>query len=167
MAFKQVISSAAVAAMALGLGACSESPGEDGAGIPPIETAPPPVVQERQANFKALGKSFKAIRTQLEGDSPDFATIATAATDMNTAAAKIEGLFPEGTSVDDGFDTEALASIWGKPEEFAEAHKRLVDATAQMITLAESGDAAAVKDQVGAIGGSCKNCHDNFRLDTD
>ncbi|MEO1731526.1 MAG: cytochrome c, partial [Pseudomonadota bacterium] len=158
--------SAGIAAMAMGLVACSETPGEDGAGTPP-EAAVNPVIEERQANFKALGKSFKAIRTQLEGDNPDFAVIATAATDMSAAAAKVEGYFPEGTSVDDGFDTEALTSIWEKPEEFAEAHKRLVDASAQMITLAEAGDAAAVKDQVGAIGGSCKNCHDNFRLDTD
>ena len=166
MAFRQLISSATIAAIALGLGACSETPGENGAGTPPIEPFNP-VIEDRQANFKAIGKSFKAIRTQLEGDSPDFAAIATAATDMNAAASKVEGYFPEGTSVDDGFDTEALASIWEKPEEFAEAHQRLVDASAEMIALADAGDVTAVKDQVGTIGGSCKNCHDNFRLDTD
>jgi len=166
MAYSKVISIAAVAALSLGVAACGGEAAPEGEAAAPAADAPP-VIEERQANFKAIGKSFKAIRTQLEGDAPDFAAIEAAATDMNAAAMKIEGHFPEGTGVDDGFDTEALATIWEKPEDFAEAHKRLVDASAQMITIAQGGDAAAVGDQVGAIGGSCKNCHDNFRLDTD
>lgn len=166
MAYSKVISGVALATLTLGLAACGGAPGENGEGTPPAVEAPP-VIEERQANFKAIGKSFKAIRTQLEGDAPDMAAITAAATDMNAAALKLEGYFPEGTSVDDGFDTEALAVIWEKTDEFAEAQKRLVDASAEMITIAQGGDAAAVGDQVGAIGGSCKNCHDNFRLDTD
>ena len=167
IAYTKLVTGAALVVLTLGLIGCGDTPGEDGAGTPPIEAVPSPVVEERQANFKAIGKAFKAIRTQLEGESADMAAIATAATDLNAAALKIEGYFPEGTSVDDGYDTEALATIWEQPEEFAEAHQRLVDASAQMITLAEGGDVAAVADQVGAIGGSCKNCHDTFRLDTD
>lgn len=166
MAYSKVMCGAVLAALSLVLTACGgEAASEDEA----LATAgpEPEVIAQRQANFKAIGKSFKAIRTQLEGDSPDFEAIAAAATDMNTAALKIEGHFPEGTSVAEGYDTEALATIWEKPEEFAEAHKRLVDASAEMITLAQGGDAAAVVDQVGTVGGSCKNCHDTFRLDTD
>lgn len=165
MAYSKVISGVALAAFTLGLAACSGEAATESEAAPAADA--PPVIEERQANFKAIGKSFKAIRTQLEGDAPDFAVIEAAATDMNAAAMKIEGHFPEGTSVDDGYDTEALAVIWEKTDEFAEAHQRLVDASAEMITIAQSGDAAAVGDQVGVVGGSCKNCHDNFRLDTD
>ena len=166
MAYSKVFSGVAIAAFTLSLAACGgEAATEADTATAAVDE--PAVIDERQANFKAIGKSFKAIRTQLEGDSPDFEAIAAAATDMNIAAQKIEGHFPEATSVADGYDTEALASIWEKPEEFAEAHKRLVDASAEMITLAQGGDAAAVGDQVGAVGGSCKNCHDTFRLDTD
>ena len=167
MAYSKVFSGVALATFALGLAACGGAEVEADVEASVANSEEPAVIDERQANFKAIGKSFKAIRTQLEGDTPDMAVIATAATDMNTAAMKVEGYFPEGTSVDDGYDTEALATIWEKPDQFAEAHQRLVDASAQMITLAEGGDVAAVSDQVGAIGGSCKNCHDNFRLDTD
>ena len=153
------------AVLSVSVAACGGEPTGEGAATALADS--PPVIEERQANFKAIGKSFKAIRTQLEGDSPDMEAIAAAATDMNAAALKIEGYFPEGTSVADGYDTEALATIWEKPQDFAEAHKRLVDASAEMITIAQSGDAAAVGDQVGVVGGSCKNCHDTFRLDTD
>lgn len=166
MAYTKVISSAALVAMSLGLAACGGAPGEEAAAAAASEPSPP-AIEERQANFKAIGKAFKAIRTQLEGSSPDMGAILTAANDLNAAAIKAETLFPEGTSVDDGYDTEALAAIWEKPEEFAAANKMLTDATAQMVALAEAGDPAAIGPQVGAVGKSCKNCHDNFRLDTD
>lgn len=165
MVYSKVISGAVLAALTLSLAACGG--GATGEGDAVAAADEPAVIDERQANFKAIGKSFKAIRTQLEEGNPDMGAIMTAATDLNAAALKVEGYFPEGTGVDAGYDTEALASIWEKPDQFAQAHKRLVDASAEMITIAQGGDAAAVGDQVGVIGGSCKNCHDNFRLDTD
>jgi cytochrome c556 len=67
--------------------------------------------------------------------------------------------------VDDGFKTEALPSIWEKPEEFAAANKKLVDESAKLITLAGGGDKAAVGAQAMAMGGACKGCHDKFRVD--
>ena len=167
MAYSKMGAGAVLAAMAFGLAGCGQTPGEDGQGVPGAGPQEPPVIAERQANFKAIGKSFKAIRTQLEENSPNMAVILAAANDLNAAALKVELGFPQGTGVDDGFDTEALAAIWEKPEEFAKAHTMLSDATAQMVSLAQAGDPAAVGAQVGAIGKSCKNCHDNFRLDTD
>ncbi|MEO0689640.1 MAG: cytochrome c [Pseudomonadota bacterium] len=168
MAYKQVILGAAVAAFTFSLAACGGEAATEGASeAVAATTAAPAEIEERQATFKSLGKSFKAIRTQLESGSPDTAAILVSATEMNAAAVKVGGLFPDGSSVDAGYDTEALAAIWEKPDEFAAAHQRLVDATAEMMTIAEGGDVAAIGDQVGAVGGSCKNCHDNFRLDTD
>ncbi|MEP2736885.1 MAG: cytochrome c [Erythrobacter sp.] len=124
-------------------------------------------ISQRQDGFEAIGDAFKAIRGELEGGSPDMAVISEAATAMNENAQKVGDLFPAGTSVDDGFETEALAVIWDKPEEFESKHKALLDATAEMVTIAATGDAAAVKAQVGNVGLSCKGCHDTFRLDTD
>ena len=153
----------------LAFSAVLASCGGEAAEAPATEAASPEpaVIGERQENFKAISDHFKAIRTELEGSSPDMAVIEGAATDLNAAALKIEGHFPEGTGMADGYDSEALATIWENPEEFAEAHTMLVDASAEMVTLAQGGDAAAVGDQVGAIGKSCKNCHDTFRKPKD
>ncbi len=128
-------------------------------------SAEPAVIKQRQDNFESIGDAFKAIRRQMETDSPDLAVITDAATDMNAAAIKIDGYFPADTSVAQGYDTEALTTIWEKPEEFAKAHQQLVDASGEMITLAQGGDASAVAAQVDVIGKTCKNCHDTFRLD--
>jgi cytochrome c556 len=148
------------AALATGLVACSsETPTEAPA------AAEPAVLKERHDNFEAIGDAFKAVRGELEKDAPDFALIAASATDINTRAQKIEGHFPAGTSVEDGYDTEALPAIWEKPEEFKAAAQKLVDESAKLAELAPGGDKAAVGAQAMTMGGACKGCHDNFRLD--
>jgi cytochrome c556 len=127
----------------------------------------PPAIKERQENFKGIGKSFKEIRKQLESGSADMAAIETAAADINTRAQKIEGLFPAGTSLDDGFDTEALPAIWAKPADFKRAATNLVEASAGLKTAAAAGDAATVGNSVKLMGGTCRACHDKFRKEDD
>ena len=161
------------AALAAALAACSgEAPADA-----PAETAPADaaaegapvdvaaVLKEREENFEGIGDAFKAIRGEMEKDAPDFALIATNATDINTRAKLIETHFPAGTSVDDGVKTEALATIWQKPEEFKAAGQKLIDESAKLAELAKGGDKAAVGAQAMAMGGACKGCHDQFRLD--
>lgn len=146
------------AMLACGLVACS---GGDSA--PAKE--PPPIIKERQANFKAIGGAFKAVRGELESDAPDFALIAAKANDINARAQQIPNHFPALTSTEDGYDTEALPAIWKKPEEFKAAAAKLADESAKLATLAAGGDKDAVGAQAMAMGGACKGCHDQFRLD--
>lgn len=147
------------------LAACGgETAGEgDGTAAGPA----PAEIEQRQENFEAVGDAFKAIREELEGETPDLAFIKTSAEDISARAETAKGLFPAGTSMDDGYDTEALASIWEKPEEFEKAAQALVEASAEMAALAESGDAAAVAAAVGSVGKTCKGCHDQFRVKKD
>mgnify|MGYP003952489019 CR=1 FL=1 len=157
LAPRLVVSAALVGLLA----ACSSEAPADA----PTAAAEPAVIEERQDNFEAIGDAFKAVRGELEKDAPDFTLIASKASDINTRAAKIEGHFPAGTSVDDGFDTEALAAIWQKPDDFKAAAQKLVDESAKLASLASEGDKAAVSAQAMTMGGACKGCHDNFRLD--
>ncbi|MEL6529479.1 MAG: cytochrome c [Pseudomonadota bacterium] len=143
----------------------SEAPAEGEAAAPAGDE--PAVIGERQDNFEGIGDAFKLIRGQLEGGSPDFALIASEAGTIKANAEKIAGHFPEGTGVDAGYDTEALATIWEKPDEFTAAHQKLIEASDGLIAAAQSEDAAAVQAQVGEVGMSCKGCHDQFRLDDD
>jgi cytochrome c556 len=151
------------AALASLIAACSGEAGSDAA--TPAADAPPPVLKEREENFEGIGASFKAVRGELEKDAPDFALIAAKAGDINTRAQKITGHFPAGTSTTDGVKTEALPAIWEKPEEFKAAAQKLVDESAKLASLAGGGDKAAVGAQAMAMGGACKGCHDQFRLD--
>ncbi len=153
------------AALVASLVACSGggTSSEDAPSAPAASA--PPEIEERHDNFEAIGDAFKAVRGELEKEAPDFALIAARATDINARAQRIEGLFPAGTSTEDGFKTEALPSIWQKPEEFKAASQKLVDESAKLASLAGGGDKAAVGTQAMAMGGACKGCHDQFRLD--
>lgn len=154
--------------LALLLAACggtAEAPQDAAAGEVAAASGDAPAELElRHENFEAIGDAFKAIRAQFEGDSPDLAVVAASATDINTRAAAIKDHFPAGSGRDAGWDTEALPTIWEKPEEFAAAQQKLLDESAKMIELANSGDVAATGEQIAALGGSCKNCHDTFRM---
>ncbi|WP_298470150.1 cytochrome c [uncultured Erythrobacter sp.] len=127
----------------------------------------PAIIDVRQTNFEEIGDAFKAIRGQLEGDSPDFAVLEASATTINANAQKIGDHFPEGTGMDAGFDTEALATIWEKPEDFTAAHQKLIETSEGLITAAQSGDVATFQAAAGELGKSCKGCHDQFRVDDD
>ncbi|MFN4018967.1 MAG: c-type cytochrome [Erythrobacter sp.] len=162
------------AALAAALAACSgEAPADKPAQTAPADAATAEgapvdvaaVLKTREKNFEAIGDAFKAVRRELEKGAPDFALIETSATDINTRAKLIETHFPAGTSVEDGLKTEALATIWQKPDEFKAAGQKLIDESAKLAELAKGGDKAAVGAQAMAMGGACKGCHDKFRLD--
>lgn len=124
-----------------------------------------PAIEERQDNFEGIGDAFKAIRGQLEQESPDLSVIEAKAGEINERAGNIEQYFVEETAREDGYDTEALAAIWEKPTEFSDATQKLIDTSAALVEAAGGGDPAAVGAAVKEMGGSCKNCHDQFRYD--
>ncbi|QUL38305.1 cytochrome c [Erythrobacter sp. JK5] len=143
------------------LAACGGGAGD----APAAEGDPPAEIKVRQDNFEAIGDSFKLIRNELELENPDFLALQAAATDINDRAARLDGYFPSGSGRAEDWDTEALAAIWEKPEEFTAAQQKLIEESGRMVEIVKGGDAAAVGEQVKALGASCKNCHDTFRLD--
>lgn len=158
---------AAVSAFAL-LSACSGEATDTGEETAAPAGDAPAEIAQRQDNFKAIGKSFKAIREQLETDAPDFGVITPAAADINERLQRLEGFFPEGSSMEAGYDTEALAVIWEDPEGFAEVRTQAIAASEDMMAAAATGDAEAVGGQVGNLGlNACKACHDKYRVDDD
>lgn len=58
--------------------------------------------------------------------------------------------------------TRALKKIWENFPEVAEKGKAFKEAVAAMAAVAGNG-LSAVQGGAGALGGSCKGCHDNFR----
>ena len=155
----------AIAASALlALAACGGETADDAA---PAAEAPAEIA-ERQDNFEAIKDNFMVIRANFEeGAETDLAAVEAAAREISDRAGRIDQYFPEGSGIDAGWDTEALGTIWEQPAEFTAAHEKLVAESATLATLASEGDVAAVGEQVGALGMSCKNCHDSFRVPQD
>jgi len=58
--------------------------------------------------------------------------------------------------------TTALPEIWSTYPEIAEKGKAYVKAVTELAAVAGNG-VDALKSKVGALGKSCKGCHDDFR----
>jgi len=59
-------------------------------------------------------------------------------------------------------DTEALAGIWSNTEDFNAKATTAAENAAALAAATAEGQGAAMK-AFGALGGSCKACHDEYR----
>ena len=116
-------------------------------------------VEERQAAMKAVGQAMK------EGagiNSPATFDAAKAKTIMEGVAAnakKLHGLYPAGSDKDP--KTEANPKVW---ENKADFDKRLTELGTLATTASKATSAEAFKPAYAAVGGTCKSCHDIYRM---
>ncbi len=71
--------------------------------------------------------------------------------------------WPKGSDIDNYMgDTTALPKIWTTYPEIGEYGKKYATAVNEL--AAEAGNGVdALKSKIGAVGKSCKGCHDEFR----
>lgn len=129
----------------------------------PVDPAIKAVQKARHDGFEAMGDAFKSIMDTLKAGGALDAKLTQAAHDIDANAAQIADWFPAGSGPESGAKTEAKAEIWQQPDLFAEKREKLVTESAKLVALADAGDAAGFAEQVKAVGGSCKGCHDSFR----
>ena len=122
-------------------------------------------IEARQGQLKKMGKAFKTISDQLKADSPDLSQIQTAAAAVPKESATMIDWFPEGTAPESGVETEALPVIWENKADFNLKVTALQDAAALLDSAAQTGDIAAIGAAFKTTGGTCKACHDKYRLD--
>ncbi|MFN7177453.1 MAG: c-type cytochrome [Thermaurantiacus sp.] len=121
------------------------------------------VIEARQENFKAIGRANKAIQDELKRPRPSLDVIRANAAALERASQQIPRGFPAGSGPEAGVKTEALPAIWRNPAGFAEAANRNLAATRALRAAADGGDLARIRQSAGALGPTCKACHDAFR----
>lgn len=120
-------------------------------------------VMQRQAVMKSVGTHFGAIKSILTGGG-DVTSVAGHASAISGLAGVVPTMFPEGTSLDDGFETEAKADIWSDWEGFLAAAEKVEAEAAKLAEIAETGDAQAATAQFAMVGKEgCSGCHTTFR----
>ncbi|TJY61068.1 cytochrome c [Sinimarinibacterium sp. CAU 1509] len=129
----------------------------------PVDPAVKAVQKARHDGFEAMGDAFKSIIDALKAGGSLDAKMTEAAHEIDKHAGQIVDWFPAGSGPESGAKTEAKAEIWQQPELFAEKREKLVVEAGKFAALADAGDAAGFAEQVKAVGGSCKGCHDTFR----
>ena len=125
------------------------------------QAKPEILVKQRQAAMTLQGKYFGPLAGMAQGKLPYDASIV----QRNAGYLEVLDKMPW-----DGFDpgtknvkSAALPAVWSEPAKFKEAQERLQSEVARLVSMSKGGDEGAVKAQIGAVGKSCGNCHENFR----
>jgi cytochrome c556 len=118
-------------------------------------------VKYRKSALSLMGTHFGRIGAVVKGERPyDKAAVEADAALVETFAKLPWAAFPAGS---DTADSKAKPEIWKEQEKFRAGAEKLEAETAKLSTAARSGDLAAIKAAFGAVGQTCKACHDNYR----
>lgn len=166
-AYKTPLSFAVIAMLAACGSPTEESAETSAASAAPAEasSAVAEQIEARQAGFKKLGKAFKAMSDQLRSGDPDMSILQSATASVPEITSGIETWFPAGTGPESGVKTDALPAIWEKPEDFAQKVGNFKAAAAALALAGQTGDVTAITAAFRTTGGTCKACHDSYRLD--
>lgn len=125
------------------------------------QAKPEVLVKQRQAVMTLQGKYFGPMAGMAQGKVP-----------YNAAVIRRNAGFLDNLSrmAWDGFDastrgekSRTLPAAYDDGAKFKEAASRLENEAAKLVAISASGDEAAVKAQIGAVGKSCGGCHNDFR----
>ncbi len=120
-------------------------------------------IHERHELMEDVGKAAKPIGMMFRGERDyDVEVVMASLATWKDVGERFGELFPEGT--ESGGDTEAAPTIWSDREGFNEALSKWRDATDTAIA-ARPETLEDAKPTVGAVFNTCKNCHDNYRID--
>ena len=114
---------------------------------------------QRHEAMETVQESFKPLRAIAMKEAPfDAAVVKKNATTILEKLKEAHGLFPAGSG---GGDSRAKPEIWTDATGFDQAMK---EAQAAATALAAVTEEAAYAPALKTLGGSCKNCHDMYRL---
>jgi cytochrome c556 len=115
--------------------------------------------QDRHMAMEEINDAMKALGAIAKKEAPfDAVVVKASATTIAENLKKAQSLFPAGS---EGGESLAKPEIWTDAAGF---EKTMKDAHAATVALQSVSDEAAFRPALGALGGSCKACHDKFRL---
>lgn len=121
------------------------------------------VVKERMDIFKSWKQGMKQLSPMAKGKLPlDSDWVADFARQLQAESTRVQGLFPEGS---DQRPSEALPTVWSEREKFEGLFDQLADNAEALLGAAESESFDGVVQATGALGKTCKSCHDDFKED--
>jgi cytochrome c556 len=125
---------------------------------------PETLIKWRQSAFQVVAWNNGRIKSNLEGQFQKDEVARAAATIAAIANSGLGSLFAPGTEQGKGWhDTSAKAELFKDGKRAAELFGNFNKEANELSRVAALGDPAAVKEQFGKLGKTCKACHDDFK----
>lgn len=123
---------------------------------------PEDAIKYRQSALAVMGAHFVRLAAMAQGKIPYDAKAAADNAAVVEFMSKLPwAAFGEGT--DQGGNTKAKPEIWSDNAKFKDAAEKMQAEVVKLAVAAKTGKLDDLKTAVSATGGTCKNCHDNFR----
>jgi cytochrome c556 len=122
---------------------------------------PEEAIKYRKNVMKSIGGHTGAVFAITGGKVDHQAHLNGHVKSLAASAMMVKNIFPEESA---NGDTEAKPEIWSQPDDFAAAVTQLEEAASNLENVVDSGNMDAMGDALKALGGACKNCHDNYRV---
>lgn len=124
---------------------------------------PEDAVKYRKAAFTVMAAHFGRIGAMAQGRVPFDGAAAAANAEIVADLSRLPFAgFVEGTSGTE--KGQPKANVWSERAKFDAEAKKLQDETAKLLTAARANNLDQLKAAFGATAGTCKSCHDNFRV---
>ena len=122
---------------------------------------PEDAIKYRKSALTVMATHFGRVAAMANGRVPFDAKVAA----DNAAVAESMSKLPWAAFVDgsDKGDTKAKSEIWSDAAKFKDANEKMQGEMTKLSAAAKTGNLDSIKAAVGAVGGSCKACHDAFR----
>lgn len=123
---------------------------------------PEDAIDYRQGVFQVFKWNMGPLGAMAQGDIPfDQELAARHAEQLNRVADMPWQGFTEGSDMG---DTDAMPEVWMNREAFDEKAADFEQASARLVqVITEEAGERDIRRQIGAVGQSCKACHDDFR----
>ena len=124
---------------------------------------PEDAVKYRQSVLTVMANSFGRIGAMVNGRAPFDAKVAQ---DSAHVVATLSTLPWAGfTPNTESLKSRAKPEIWKDAAKFKESSDKFVAEAAKLEAAAKTGNLDTIKVAFGAVGASCKACHDAFRAE--
>ncbi len=134
------------------------------AGTASAQMKPEDAIKWRQSGYAFMAWNMSRIKANVEGTYNKEEVMKAANAIQAIANSGMGALYLPGTDKGTGWEkSRAKSEIWTEKEKLGKAAMAFNKEANEMATLANMGDAAAVKAQLGKLGSTCKGCHDDFK----
>jgi cytochrome c556 len=122
---------------------------------------PEDAIKYRQAAMTLQGNHLGRVFAMANGRVPFDAKVIGDQIDIVALLNRLQfAAFVEGS---DKGSTKALPEIWSAKDKWSAAVAKSQDDVLKLVAVGRSGNVEQIKAAAGAVGQSCKGCHDEFR----
>ncbi|PKO34754.1 MAG: cytochrome C [Betaproteobacteria bacterium HGW-Betaproteobacteria-7] len=135
------------------------------AGGATAQVKPEDAIKFRQSAYATMAWSMARIKMNVEGTYNKEEVVKAATVIQAIANSGMGALYLPGTDKGKGWEeTRVKPELFTNKEGVGKVAMAFNKEANEMAKVAASGDVAAVKEQFGKLGGTCKGCHDDFKV---